>query len=101
MDTPTPVRGSAAAFACAPGKMLARQMRRQLGLEDGLDLDGWLEQLLHGDVGTRVAGVLALRRLLAIVNETYAQHERDAALRTRSLELSSLELLAANDRLRA
>ena len=82
------------------GKVLARQMRRHLGLSDELGLDDWLEQLVHGDVAVRVAQMVALRRLLAIVNDTYAQQERDASLRSRSLELSSLELINANDRLR-
>jgi signal transduction histidine kinase/ActR/RegA family two-component response regulator len=99
MDMQLPVRGSA--DLCAPGKVLARQMRRQLGLAEDFDLNAWLEQLLHADIGTRLAGVLALRRLFAIVNDTYAQNERDTVLRSRSLELSSLELVAANDRLRA
>ncbi len=84
----------------APGKVLARQMRRHLGLTDNLGLDAWLEQMVHGDVAGRIEKMVALRRLLAIVNDTYAQQERDVALRSRSLELSSLELIAANDRLR-
>jgi len=83
-----------------PGKVLARQMRRLLGLSDELGLDDWLEQLVHGDVAVRVAQMVALRRLLAVVNDTYAQQERDVSLRSRSLELSSLELINANERLR-
>jgi two-component system, sensor histidine kinase and response regulator len=41
-----------------------------------------------------------LRRLLALVSDSYAQFDRDLGLRARSLALSSEELTQANDRLR-
>ncbi len=74
--------------------MLLRQLRRSL------DVDGRaaLEALpaLAADKGLRDAIV----RLVAMVSDSYQQFDRDLALRTRSLELSSQELTQANDRLR-
>ncbi len=82
-------------------KLLARQLRRHLRVAEPDDLarlqaklqaqsDPELQQLAQG-----------LPALLAQVAEAYAQSERDLALRTRSLELSSAELTEANTRLRA
>jgi two-component system, sensor histidine kinase and response regulator len=82
-------------------KLLARQLRRHLHVAEPDDLarlqaklqaqaDPELQQLAQG-----------LPALLAQVAGAYEQSERDLALRTRSLELSSAELTEANTRLRA
>jgi len=71
--------------------LLVRQLRRSLGPEPA-------QQVLDGEQG--IAGE-ALARLLAMVSQNYAQADRDLALHTRSLELSSYELREANDRLLA
>jgi PAS domain S-box-containing protein len=81
--------------------VLRRQTRRSFELPSDDALDGWLEALVDGDRATRARQVQCLRELLRLVDDTYAQHARDAALRTRSLMLSSNELTAANERLRA
>ncbi|MEZ4401247.1 MAG: response regulator [Kofleriaceae bacterium] len=83
-------------------RALQRQLRRALGLPDD-QLDGLLEALAAPGTpagqaaAARVAA--ALPRLLADVDETYLQSERDLELRARSLELSSTELTAANRKL--
>ncbi|GAA5181146.1 hypothetical protein GCM10025771_27360 [Niveibacterium umoris] len=76
--------------------MLARQLRRAFGVDSPQALLGVIAQ------EQRTAGELAsgLGHLMAMVESTYQQYERDLVLRTRSLELSSRELLDANDRLR-
>jgi two-component system sensor histidine kinase/response regulator len=81
-------------------KLLQRQLKRQLGVAAPGDLDA-----LCAALGAREETALAplgegLPRLLAAVDESYAQYERDLALRTRSLELSSEELNRANAQLR-
>jgi len=81
--------------------VLRRQTRRSFELASDEALDGWLDALVDGDRTTRAHQVRCLRELLHLVDDTYAQHARDAALRTRSLMLSSNELTAANERLRA
>jgi len=82
------------------GPVLNRQLRRLLELNDERDLEDWLHALVNGDTATRERQVHSLRSLLRIVDATYAQHARDVALRTRSLDLSSNELTLANGRLR-
>jgi len=82
------------------GPVLSRQLRRLLQLGDERGLEDWLDDLVHGDEATREQQAQALRGLLRIIDATYAQHARDVALRTRSLDLSSNELTLANERLR-
>lgn len=76
---------------------LARQLRRAFGTDSPQALLAAIvqEQRTFAEVAS------GLGHLIAMVENTYQQYERDLTLRTRSLELSSSELLAANDRLRA
>jgi len=87
---------------------LQRQIKRTLGLTDEAALEEALtaaEALAaQPDQAGLPAGVVAilgnLRALLGRVDESYEQADRDLALRTRSLELSSMELNEVNRRLR-
>ena len=85
-------------------KLLARQVKRTLGIEP-LALDDALGELgklaatgLVSPAATRLLG--GLDDLLQRVDTVYQQNDRDLELSTRSLELSSSELSQANDRLR-
>ncbi|MCX9155169.1 response regulator [Niveibacterium sp. 24ML] len=78
-------------------KLLARQVRQSLGADSVQKL---LADIAQGESEpARLAS--GLGHLLSLVESTYQQYERDLSLRTRSLELSSTELLEANDKLRA
>lgn len=80
-------------------KLLARQLRRMLGVAD----ENVLQQTLEQQTGTTPAGQHfgpALERFIHAINDTYEQYDRDLVLRTRSLALSSDELSQANQRLR-
>jgi two-component system sensor histidine kinase/response regulator len=83
-------------------KLLARQLRRALTVADDADLAtllGAVGQVTAAD--PELAGLAGrLDKLLAMVDEAYLHGERDLELRTRSLELSSKELLEANEKLR-
>ena len=86
-------------------RLLERQLRRALALEAGQDPGAVLAALAafgrDPALPEGLRGLCAgLGDLLARVDSTYAQHERDLALRNRSLVLSSEELTSANDRLR-
>jgi hypothetical protein len=74
--------------------MLLRQLRRSLGVDGAAGL-----ATLPG-LEADPALLDALGRLVAMVSDSYQQFDRDLALRTRSLDLSSQELTQANDRLR-
>ncbi len=74
--------------------MLLRQLRRSLGVDSAVGL-----ATLPG-LTADPALLDALGRLVAMVSDSYQQFDRDLALRTRSLDLSSQELTQANDRLR-
>jgi hypothetical protein len=74
--------------------MLLRQLRRSLGIDGAAALSS-----LPGVAADPALGE-AVGRLVALVSDSYYQSDRDLALRTRSLELSSQELTQANDRLR-
>jgi len=84
---------------------LTRSLLRQLTRTCGVNAaEQWEQEVLQaaqgGPVTERVRAVLAgLPRLLAQVNDTYLQHERDVSLAQRSLDLSSQELTDANQRL--
>ncbi|MDE2076570.1 MAG: response regulator [Burkholderiales bacterium] len=87
-------------------KSLIRQLKRGLGLESDEALASWQTRLREAASGDAICGELAewaerLPRFLAMVDDSYNQYERDLTLRTRSLELSSQELIAAHDKLRA
>ena len=86
-------------------KTLLRQLHKTLGIDDAEQLQQFLAALAvlaerePAPVPVRT-GIAGLGALLERVAATYEQHDRDLALRTRSLELSSEELIAANDKLR-
>ncbi|MDD5298767.1 MAG: response regulator [Rhodocyclaceae bacterium] len=77
-------------------KLLARQLKRAFGINDQAGEAQLLSDFARagGDLDRRFSA------LLTMVDDAYAQYERDLTLRTRSLELSSAELTQANDRLR-
>jgi len=86
-------------------KLLERQLKKGLGAES----DGQLARLLEGiaELGAQpgvsaeiTAACAGLGQLLSKVDLAYEQFDRDLSLRARSLELSSAELAAANEKLR-
>ena len=83
---------------------LTRQLRRLWGVTTPDELAGLCalagQAALDPALDPRVRAVLqGLQALLAKVDTTYDQFDRDLHLRTRSLELSSQELIATNTRL--
>ena len=83
-------------------KLLTRQLRRSLGVDSPQALDELLAALRRAAPQDPSLQTLAdgLPVLLARVAQSYEQSERDLELRTRSLALSSEELMEANERLR-
>ena len=85
-------------------KLLARQVKRTLDIDPAVftSLQEELTQLVvRGSVSTEAAKLITgLPAFLQRVDEAYQQSDRDLELKTRSLELSSLELSASNARLR-
>ena len=86
-------------------KLLSRQIKRTLGVDDA-QLSAVLEEIAHvgsrGGLSAQATTVIAgLGGLLQRVDEAYVQNDRDLELKTRSLELSSVELTESNSRLRA
>lgn len=85
-------------------KLLARQLRRALALEHPDQLPAALETLQNpttlqqGELANRL--IANLPRLISDINDSYRQYERDLDLRSHSLEISSEELVQANERLR-
>ena len=82
-------------------KTLMRQLRRSVGIEDAEHLQRFQSALaalaLREDIAPDLArGLSGLGDVFERMSATYEQHDRDLALRTRSLELSSVELTAAN-----
>lgn len=84
-------------------RTLIRQLKRNLGIRDETEFLSRLGdfRLRSAEVPGMEALLSALPRLLLAISHTYEQYERDLALRSRSLELSSQELTEANDKLRA
>ncbi|MCK6404702.1 MAG: response regulator [Rhodocyclaceae bacterium] len=87
-------------------RSLQRQLKRIAGVADDAALGGLLQELrdIAGQPGITPEASALLRGLpefLERIDGAYEQYDRDLALRTRSLELSSEDLLAANERLRA
>ncbi len=85
-------------------KLLARQTRRLLGVEED-QLPAVLQELQQfaASAGVSAQASLLLKGLpdfLTRVDEAYTQSDRDLDLKTRSLQLSSVELSHSNDRLR-
>ena len=81
-------------------KLLARQLKRTFGVAGEPELHALIAGLrnhapsLPGDLASR------LEALLAQVNESYEQSDRDLTLRARSLEMSNLEANEAFERMR-
>ena len=97
--SPTPARsGGEAVFA---SKLLSRQLRRHLALDGEGSLQSLADALQRASAAEPALAGLAqgLPTMLAGVAESYTQYERDLELRARSMELSSAELLEANERL--
>ena len=85
-------------------KLLLRQVRRLLGVEEE-QLPGVLAELsalaTRPGVSEPTARLLVgMQGFLTRVEEAYTQSDRDLELKTRSLQLSSVELSHTNDRLR-
>lgn len=85
-------------------KLLARQIKRLLDV-DPLSLPAvqleFNQLVASGAVSPQAAQLLnGLPGFLQRVDEAYAQSDRDLELKTRSLELSSVELTEKNARLR-
>lgn len=84
-------------------KLLARQLRRALALRQPNELQETLEALQEPDACQSEPAKRLLEnlpRLISDINDSYRQYERDLDLRSHSLEISSEELVAANERLR-
>ena len=86
-------------------KLLARQLRRKAGIDGAEALARALGEMgglaAHPGLSADAAKLLAaLPAVLSEIDAAYAQSDRDLELRRRSLEISSAELLEANDRLR-
>jgi len=86
-------------------RILLRQLRQIAGIADDDALRRVLGELREhaktADLSPAAGALLGnLETLLNRIDGAYGQHERDLALRTRSLELSSAELSSTNDRLR-
>ena len=85
-------------------KLLARQIKRTLDVDPAVfaGLHEELNQLvLSGSLSSEAAKlVTGLPAFLQRVDEAYQQSDRDLELKTRSLELSSVELSETNTRLR-
>ena len=86
-------------------RLLYRQLKRFLGVDDPAQVQPLLDDLLllaaRPDVAPATSVALAgLGGLMQAVQAAYEQSDRDLGLRARSLELSSSELAEANQRLR-
>lgn len=85
-------------------KLLARQMKRLLGVDEA-QAPAVLAELQalagQGQLSSAAAQLLGgLNVFLQRVDEAYVQSDRDLDLKTRSLELSSVELTQKNDTMR-
>ncbi|MBS1141528.1 MAG: sensor hybrid histidine kinase [Proteobacteria bacterium] len=84
-------------------KTLLRQLKRSIGVGSEAELAELLASMRDACTVADPAlrGVLeGLGDLLTRVDSSYEQYERDLELRTRSLEISSTELSATNEKLR-
>ncbi|HEY8025745.1 MAG TPA: PAS domain S-box protein [Burkholderiaceae bacterium] len=91
-------------------RTLARQLRRNCGIDDQESLEALVKSAAQWGVGEEMPGALpaelrtflaGLGDFIARVDSTYEQSDRDLDLRSRSLDLSSAELNQANERMRA
>ncbi len=86
-------------------KLLVRQLRRTLGVQDDADGQRWSEALQQARLAGGLPPVVqqlcdGFELLLERVGSTYEQFDRDRELLDRSLRLSTDELTGANERLR-
>ncbi len=82
-------------------RTLARQLRRICNIESESELIERLAQLEALSLSEDLRGFVGgLEELLRRVQGTYEENDRDLNLRSRSLEQSSSELLASNERMR-
>jgi two-component system sensor histidine kinase/response regulator len=79
-------------------RLLFRQLKRHFAWADEAACNAALSAIEQGDLS--VLPTDKLRGFLSAVAETYQQASRDLELRSRSLELSSVELTQANEGLR-
>lgn len=80
---------------------LARQLRRLCGVETEVELVQRLSDLQKAELTPELRFfVEGMGELLKRVNSTYEQSDRDLALRSRSLEQSSIELNEINQKMR-
>lgn len=87
-------------------RLLLRQLKRTVGIENAQDLTDWLEVLSRYAADSSLPPPLqqlcgGLPLLLERVSLSYALGERDLELRDRSLRLNSEELTEANQTIRA
>ncbi|MDX8386432.1 MAG: EAL domain-containing protein [Gallionella sp.] len=84
-------------------KLLKRQIKRALGIDDATQLDTLTRELessrelLSTDAVTALQG---LKSFIELVDTNYHQFERDLTLSHHMMEISSQELLQANENLR-
>ncbi|MEI7611962.1 MAG: response regulator [Betaproteobacteria bacterium] len=88
-------------------KLLARQIKRSLGIDEVRSADVLRELKEFADNGAQglispeaISLLTGLSDIVGRIDSAYEQSDRDLQLKTRSLELSSSELSQANDRLR-
>ncbi|HEY6897594.1 MAG TPA: response regulator [Rhodocyclaceae bacterium] len=87
--------------------LLIRQLRLNLGTAEAAPLREAASELvaligqMYGDGDGRAEAIARVETLLGQVGAAYEQNDRDTSLLRRSLELTSEELLEANERLRS
>ncbi len=78
-------------------QLLARQLRKTLGIASEQALQQRLGNLRAKDEAGLADGISAM---LAAIEQSYTQFEKDLEVRTRMLDISSAELTSANEQLR-
>jgi hypothetical protein len=81
-------------------KLLARQLKRTLGIAGEADLQALVADIRAGNLPQPADFAARLEAFLEQVNEAYEQSERDLTLRARSLAMSNLEANEAFERMR-
>lgn len=82
--------------------LLRRQLKKAFNLNSERELEAWLSEL-NGQSGTALDQAKIIEGFVSFINrvdETYQYHERDITLRDRSLQLTSEELIEANEKIR-
>jgi len=81
-------------------KLLARQLKRTLGIAGESELRALIAGLREGNLPQPADFAAQLEALLGQVDESYEQSDRDLTLRARSLEMSNVEANEAFERMR-